>query len=166
MRRPIAVLAALAVAGCGTSDPARRPAARAAAATNFDWPVFGLSATRPDATNRPTGITAGNAARLQRRTVALPGTVDSSPVYVHDVQVAGARHDVFVMTTTYGRTLALDAASGRILWTFTPAGIDGWAGSAQITNASPAATRRVVYAAAPDGRVHKLRLRDGREVGG
>ena len=137
-----------------------------AASPNFDWPLFGLGPGRANATNRSIGITASNAAQLHRRTVALPGTVDSSPVYLHAVSVAGGRHDLFVMTTTYGRTLAVDAGDGRILWTFTPSGIGGWEGSAQITNASPAVTRRFVYSASPGGRVHKLSLSDGREVGG
>src|SRR4051794_4336082 len=173
--RRAALILALVVAGCGSaqdptaSAPSRPTAAKrahAAASANFDWPLFGLSPSRPNATSRSTGITAANVARLQRHTVSLPGIVDSSPVYLHGVTAGGARHDVFVMTTTYGKTLAVDAASGRILWVFTPNGIGDWEGSAQITNASPAATRRFVYAASPDGRVHKLRLSDGREAGG
>ena len=58
-------------------------------------------------------------------------------------------HNVVVVTTTYGKTLAIDADSGRILWTFTPPGYGSWAGSAQITVASPLAD--------PDRRV---RVRD------
>ena len=65
---------------------------------------------------------------------------------------------MIVVTTTYGRTLAIDADSGQILWTFTPPGYGSWAGSAQITTASPLADpdRLFVYAASPDGLVHKL----------
>ena len=72
------------------------------------------------------------------------------------------------MTTTYGRTLAIDAGSGRILWTFTPAGYSGWAGSFRITTASPVADpdRRWVYAASPNGLIHKLALADGHEARG
>jgi hypothetical protein len=154
---PTLVLAFLVVA-CGPA--AARPS------TNFDWPLFGLGPSRPDATGRAIGITSASAPRLRRQTVALPGTVDSTPVYLHAVKVGAARRDVFVMTTIYGQTLAVDAASGGILWTFTPSGIARWAGTAQITNASPAATRSVVYTASPDGRVHKLRLADGHEAGG
>jgi hypothetical protein len=71
------------------------------------------------------------------------------------------------MTTTYGRTLALDVGSGRILWRFTPRGIGAYEGSAQITTASPIADpdRRFVYAASPDGRIHKLAVGSGHEVG-
>jgi outer membrane protein assembly factor BamB len=97
--------------------------------------------------------------------VALPGTVDSSPIYLHGVAVAGGVRDAIVLTTTYGRTLALDASSGAILWTFTPHGYARWAGTPQITTASPIADpdRRFVYAASPDGLIHKLSLADGSE---
>jgi hypothetical protein len=80
--------------------------------------------------------------------------------------VRGHRHDVLVMTTTYGRTLAVDPRSGRILWEFTPRGIGAYQGSAQITTATPVADpdRRFVYAASPDGRIHKLAVASGREV--
>jgi outer membrane protein assembly factor BamB len=89
-------------------------------------------------------------------------------VYASGITVGTAKHDVFVVTTTYGRTVALDAGSGDTLWTFTPPGYAGWAGTAQITTASPLidATAGVVYAASPDGRVHALQLADGRESRG
>ena len=92
--------------------------------------------------------------------------MDSSPIYLRGVLVGGRTHDVFVVTTSYGKTLALDASSGSTLWTFTPPGYASWAGSARITNASPVAdpSRRFVYAAAPDGRIHKLRVGSGAEV--
>jgi PQQ-like domain len=80
--------------------------------------------------------------------------------------VRGPHHDVFIVTTSYGRTLAIDAGSGAVLWRFTPAGYSSWAGSDRITNASPVAdpTRRFVYAAAPDGRIHRLAVASGVEV--
>src|SRR5207249_1912224 len=82
------------------------------------------------------------------------------------VVVGARRHDVFLATTSYGKSVAVDAASGTVLWTFTPAGYASWAGSARITNSSPVADpgRRFVYAAAPDGKVHKLRIANGAEV--
>lgn len=125
-------------------------------ATARDWPMFGLSPSRPNATNASIGISARQVAHLRRRTVALPGTVDSSPIYVHGL---------FVMTTIYGQTVAV-RPSGGIAWTFTPKGIGGWEGSAQFTNASPAAAGGFVYTASPDGRVHKLSVTDGREQSG
>jgi outer membrane protein assembly factor BamB len=70
------------------------------------------------------------------------------------------------MTTTYGRTLGLDAATGEELWRFTPSTYDRVKGSAQITTTSPVAdpSRDAVYAASPDGVIHKLSVADGTEV--
>jgi hypothetical protein len=141
------------------------PARVAATAMLLDWPEFGLDPQRSDVSERATGITAANVAHLRHITVSLPGTVDSSPIYLHDVSVDGAVHDVIVVTTTYGKTIAIDADSGKILWTFTPPGYSGWAGSAQITVSSPLADPdgRYVYAASPNGLIHKLSLTDGAE---
>jgi PQQ-like domain len=150
----------------GPTAPAGRTAGVAPALRN--WPEFGLNPQRSDASNESTGITAANVARLHRLQIALPGTVDSSPIYLHGVAVAGAVRNVVIVTTTYGKTLAIDASSGAILWTFTPRGYSSWAGSAQITTASPIVDpdRRFVYAASPNGLVHKLSLADGVEDSG
>ena len=69
----------------------------------------------------------------------LDGTVDSSPIYLHGVTVGGAVRDVFFVTTTYGRTEAVNAANGAVLWRYTPSAYDSYAGSARITNMSPVA---------------------------
>jgi len=128
--------------------------AGSSATRTTDWARFGYNPARhsssPDAT-----ITAQNVGKLHRRQVRLDGTVDSSPIYV-----AGK----LVVTTTYGKTEALDPDSGRVLWRFTPPAYGRLAGSAQITNATPAAStdRTAVYAAASDGRIRKLRLSDGK----
>lgn len=129
------------------------PSAAGTAAAPRDWPVFGYDAARHNA-SPDTTITAQNVAGLKRRSVRLAGTVDSSPIYV------GGR---IVVTTTYGKTIAL-TPGGRVLWTFTPPAYGHVAGTAQITNSTPAAStdRKAVYAAASDGRVRKLRLSDGK----
>ncbi|MGH2911033.1 MAG: PQQ-binding-like beta-propeller repeat protein [Solirubrobacteraceae bacterium] len=162
---------------CGNS-PANMPAPTAGAAAIpspahtssgrlLDWPEFGLNPQRTDASSLSTGIAEANVTHLRRVTVNLPGTVDSSPAYLHEATVSGATHSVVVVTTTYGKTLALDATSGRILWTFTPPGYSRWAGSSQITTASPLVDpdKRFVYAASPNGLIHKLALADGSEAG-
>ncbi|MBN8999518.1 MAG: PQQ-binding-like beta-propeller repeat protein, partial [Rhizobiales bacterium] len=72
------------------------------------------------------------------------------------------------MTSSYGRTFAVDVNSGRTLWTYTPPDYSDWVGSAQITNSSPVLEplprHRYLYAASPDGVVHKLALASGKEV--
>jgi len=147
VRRALAVAGAVGVALTAAL-------AGSSATRTTDWARFGYDPARhsssPDAT-----ITAQNVGKLHRRQVRLDGTVDSSPIYV-----AGK----LVVTTTYGKTEALDPDSGRVLWRFTPPAYGRLAGSAQITNATPAAStdRTAVYAAASDGRIRKLRLSDGK----
>ena len=131
-----------------------------------DWTRFGYDAARGNAA--PAGIDASAVSTLKRRQIAIGGTVDSSAIYLRSVVVGGARHDTLFVTTTYGKTLALDAASGQVLWRFVPRNLASWAGSSQITTATPVAdpNRRFVYAATPDGFVHKLAVATGRQVAG
>ncbi len=125
-----------------------------ASTVSNDWPVFGYDAARHNSSPSST-INARNVGALKQMKVTLDGTVDSSPIF------AGGW---FVVTTTYGRTELIDSSTGRVKWRFTPPSYSQVAGSAQITNASPAAStdRTAVYAAASDGRIRKLRLRDGK----
>jgi hypothetical protein len=134
----------------------------------MQWPEFGLDAQRTNATNRSTGITAANVTQLRLRRVALPGTADNSAIFLHDVEVEGAPHDVAIVTTTYGITLAIDAATGQILWKFVPPGISQWDGTYQITTASPIAdpSGEFVYTTSPNGLVHKLSVASGSEASG
>ena len=164
------------IAACGSSAPAEisTPTAAATAIPTrarvtaqqlLDWPEFGLNPQRADVSESATGITSANVAHMRRVQLTLGGIVDSSPVYLHGALVDGAIHNVIVVTPTYGKTLAIDADSAKILWTFTPPGYEKWAGSAQITTASPLTDpdRRFVYAASPNGLIHKLSLADGSE---
>jgi len=175
-RPALVALACALAAACGNGAPAdiSTPTASVAAipspahisvAQLLDWPEFGLDAQRSDVSESTTGITNVNVSHLRRATVTLPGTVDSSPIYLHGALVGGAAHNVIVVTTTYGKTLAIDADSARILWTFTPPGYRGWAGTAQITTTSPLADpdRQFVYTSSPNGLIHKLSLADGSE---
>lgn len=163
----------LALLGCGaapsrelvdstraTAVPAQRPA------SGHDWTRFGWDVTRSNVATDETGITASSIGTMRRQQVALDGTVDASPIYLHGVRVNGATRDVFFVTTSYGKTLAIDASDGRILWRYTPPGYDSWAGTSQITTATPVADpgREFIYAAAPDGKIRKLAVADGRPV--
>jgi hypothetical protein len=139
------------------------PASARPTAAGVDWPRFGYDAARHGSAPA-SGITAENVSKLLHKQVRLDGTVDSSLIYLHDVRVHAAVHDTYFLTTTYGKTEALDANSGRVLWRFTPPSYAHFAGSAQITNTTPAAStdRSAVYAAAPDGVIRKLRVSDGK----
>ena len=164
-----------ALVACGAPPPSRAfqdsstaapPSSTTRTASVHDWTRFGWDAGRSSSATDETGITAANVATLRRQQVALDGTVDASPIYLHAVHVNGGTHDVFFATTTYGKTLAIDADSGKILWRFTPSGYDTWAGSRRITNSTPVADpgRDFIYAASPDGHIQKLAVADGRAV--
>jgi outer membrane protein assembly factor BamB len=131
-----------------------------------DWTQFGWDVAASSASTDATGITASNLSSLRRRQVGLDGTVDASAIYLHAVGVNGSEHDVFFVTTTYGKTIAIDANQGSVLWEYTPAKYSTWAGTRQITNSTPAADpdRRHIYAAAPDGTIQKLAISDGQVV--
>src|SRR5262249_51010441 len=126
-------------------------------------PVLGCRCAPTKSGPAATGITTANVSHLRRRQVRLDGTVDSSAIYLHAARVHGRSHDVFFVTTTYGKTEAIDAASGKVLWRYTPSGYSSWAGSYRITNTTPVAdpSRASIYAAAPDGKIPKLRVSDG-----
>jgi outer membrane protein assembly factor BamB len=129
-----------------------------------DWTQFGWDVASSGASTDPTGITAANAASLQRHQVALDGTVDASAIYLHGIGVKGARHDVFFVTTTYGKTIAIDADQGSVLWEYTPPKFAVWEGSRQLIDSTPVADpdRNYIYAAVPDGTIQKLAVADGR----
>jgi outer membrane protein assembly factor BamB len=161
--------AGLLVTACGSGGGSAHGVAGARATVTTsgrDWTRFGWDARRSNDDPHATGITGANVASLRRQQVRLPGTVDASLIYLHGVSIHHAAHDAFFLTTTYGITLAVDATSGRILWQYTPHDYSRWAGSPQITTATPVAdpSRRWIYAASPDGRIQKLSVATGRAV--
>ena len=165
--RRVALLG-LVLVGLFAAISARAGTGSTAAKLGGDWTRFGYNAARSSVGPARTGITAANVRRLRRGRTALGGTADSSAVYLRGVRVAGKVRDVFFLTTSYGKAVAVDASSGRVLWTFMPPGYQGWAGSAQITHSSPlvAPSRRYLYSASPDGKIHKLAIATGREASG
>jgi outer membrane protein assembly factor BamB len=147
------------VRGSDTTLPAPRP-------TTHDWTRFGWNAARTSAPTDSTGIDTANVRTMVRQQVQLDGTVDASPIYLHGVPVNGAPHNAFFVTTTYGRTEAIDANTGVVLWRFTPPTYDSYARSSRITTATPVADpdRSAIYAAAPDGYIRKLAVADGHVI--
>lgn len=160
-------LAALAASG-GTAVALAGATAPKATKLGGDWTRFGYDAARSSSGPPRTGITAANLRKLRLQRISLDGTVDSSPIYARAVNAGGQTRDVFVVATSYGKTEAIDASSGRVVWRFTPSGYSDWAGGAQITNATPilSTDRKFVFTASPNGKLYKLRLANGTNVGG
>ncbi len=163
-RRATLPLLAAAVASVLASSGADASGPRRAA----DWPLFGANPARSDRYAGATGISRRDLHRLRRTRVRLPGVADSSPIYLRGVSVHGRRHDVYVLDTTYGITVAVDAARGRLLWRYDPPGVRSLEGGSRITESSPVADpeHRFVYTTGPDGLLHKLSLSDGAEQRG
>src|SRR6266571_4291117 len=96
--------------------------------------------------------------------VMFDGRETSAPLTNAGTFLANLRTDLAhqAMDATLGHAQA--AADGAVLWTYTPKGYDTWVGSYRITTATPVADpdRAFVYAASPDGQIHKLAVADGR----
>jgi len=149
--RNLIVAVLMAIAGAATPSGAQ------------DWTTFGWDVGRSSAPGVPTGLAPDRVGSLQRQQVALDGTVDSSAIYLRAVSIRGGLHDAFFVTTTYGKTIAIDADHGAVLWEYTPPTYQDIAGTYRITNATPVADddRASIYAAAPDGVIRKLSVSDG-----
>ena len=102
MRRLVPAIGALAtcalLAGCGartaTVDPSAVPTGASLARLHIpagDWMRFDYDAGRSGVGPAATGLGPRNVGALRRRTVKLPGTVDSSAIELHGVTVRGHR---------------------------------------------------------------------------
>ena len=149
-------------AGSPTTTPARA-ATSSPAAVSHDWVRFGFDAARSGVNPGEAALTPETVGRLHRLwQVRLPGVADSSPILLHGLALPdGSTRDVLYVTTRDGRLLAVDAASGAIIWSHQPAG-------PKITHSSPVAdpSRQSVYAYGLDGSLHKYRATDGTETTG
>jgi outer membrane protein assembly factor BamB len=141
-------------------------AAGTTAVPSGDWPRFNYDAQRSGVYPSSTGIDRSDLGRLERRVVHLSGVADSSAVELHAVRAGGRVRDLIFLTTTYGETIAIDPATGATVWRYAPPDIATYQGSRQITTATPIVdpNRAYLYAASPDGFIHKLAVATGSEV--
>ncbi len=153
-------------ASSGTGTGATTGTGAAVRVPAGDWPDFGYGPSRTGVGPADTGITPATAGKLSARKVTIDGIADSSAIELHAVTVRGGRHDVVVVTTSYGNTVAFDARTGTHLWEYRPTGVNATPGNPQVTTASPVADpdRQFVYTASPNGLIHKLAVATGRQV--
>ncbi|HEV2700530.1 MAG TPA: PQQ-binding-like beta-propeller repeat protein [Steroidobacteraceae bacterium] len=182
-----AVLTCAVATACGCaalSQQADAPGSREAGSSSSalgaakDWPTFGGSNARTNANMAATKITAANVGTMVRQQVTISAPIDAGLIYLGAVKVHGAAHDVFFGTTNVGRTVAIDANDGTVLWEYASPGFNELAAATgvptgsrglivkQITNSTPVAdaNRQYIYAAAADGKVTKLSIADGKAV--
>lgn len=168
-QRSLAVACAALIATSMGAVPSH-VAARSVAApqTTGDYPMFGYTAMRTGVVSGTGSLNAGTLHRLKRQwTAKLEDVADSSPIELTGVTVGGSHLDLIYLTGKTGRVYALDARTGRRIWTFN-ATYGETVRSYQITTSSPAAdpSRRWIYSASPDGMVHKLDAATGHEAPG
>jgi hypothetical protein len=82
-----------------------------------DWPTFGGSLSRQGharGERAPSPATAPNLRALWRTPVG--GAVNTQPLLAHGVRVGKRRRDLVYVGTEHGRVAALDARTGRVVW--------------------------------------------------
>jgi len=145
------------------ATPRSAGALAAAPGTPGDWQQFGYDSGHRGFNPLETTIQPGNVATLHLLyKAALAAKIDDAPVFLSSVATPSGLRDLLFATTTDGRILAVDAATGVTIWSHQPAT------GPLITTSSPAIDpgRRFVYSYALDGQVHKYRVGDGGEITG
>lgn len=164
----LVVAALLVLVGYGAaSGAASSPRPSSVLGNPVDWPTFGFDAAHSGFNPNEIVLTTSTLSHLHRVWQArLPGTVDGPPILVHGLTLPDHTvHDVLFAITTRGTLIALDAASGHLLWAHA---IGAPSGTTPSVLTSPVATASGanVYAYGADGAVHEFRAATGAEVPG
>jgi len=128
-----------------------------------DWTQYGYDEAQSSFNRAENGYSTatGNALAAGFATgVSLPNSADSTPLYLGNVSTAsGVKNIVFVVAKN-GTLLALDAATGSVVWSKRPTG------NATLSTGAPAIdpSLQFVYAYGNDGTVHKYQVGDGTET--
>ena len=141
----------------------------AAPAAAADWLQFGFDASHSGVNPAETALTAANVSQLTLLySTTLSGKPEGAPVLLENVVTPAGTKDVLYLTFNDGTLIALDAATGALLWSQYPADTHACATAAApcTTSSSPALDpgRQFVYGYALDGFVHKYQAADGTEV--
>jgi len=135
----------------------------------YDWLQFNGDAAHSGNNTAEVILGEDNVASLaQKFQVALPGSVDGAPVFLEQVDTPSGLKDLLFATTMNGWTVALDAATGAIVWShqYGPNGCVSSNGNTCYTTSSPAIdpSRQYVYGYGLHGKAHKYRVGDGVEI--
>jgi outer membrane protein assembly factor BamB len=158
-----AMLLVLIGGGAQAQAPVQPQAGVPAAGTPGDWQQFGYDARHSGVALLEPTLSPANVGTLHLLYQArLPGIVDSPPVFLAGVSTPTGVHDLLFLTTTDGRLVAVDAATGAAVWSRQPAS------GPRYTTSAPAVDpgRQLVYSYGLEGRVHQVRVADGSEVTG
>ena len=124
------------------------------------WPAFDGGGQRSGVNSSETILTSSSVKQLKLLwQVTLPAVADSSPVELPQVQTPNGIKTLLFVTTKSGSLLAIDAATGSLVWRKDTSG-------PKFTTSSPAIdpSKQYVYSYGLDGFVHKYAVGDGTEV--
>jgi hypothetical protein len=126
-----------------------------------DWLQWGFDSRHAGLNDQETTIHSGNVSSLHLLyRVTLPAVADGAPTFLGGVTTPQGVKDLLFLTTKSGILLAVDAATGGIVWSKQPAT------GPNYTTSSPAIDpgRLYVYSYGLDGRAHRYQVGDGTEI--
>ena len=126
----------------------------------FVWPQLGFDPAHSGVNPSEGAIGPSTVARLRVRfRTPLPAVADGAPAFLSAVDTSEGTRDLLFVTTKAGHLVAVDAATGEIVWARQPAS------GPRYTTSSPAIDppRSFVYSYGLDGFVHRFRPGDGEE---
>jgi outer membrane protein assembly factor BamB len=137
-----------------------------------DWLQFNGDAGHSGSNSAERAITTANVGRLTVLfKVKLPDVADGAPAYASGVEMLGGPRDMLFLTTRAGHIVAVNAASGALVWVKQYAANGCRVNNGFLpcyTTASPAVDpqKRFVYSYGLDGYVHKYSIANGSEITG
>lgn len=154
--------------GGASSGSQAAPASPGPAQANgrVDWPLFDHDAQRSGLNPSETAITAETVGGLRRAwNQSLPEKSGGAPILLSAINMPdGSSRDLLFLSTSHGTVVALDAATGAIVWSQATSGPTVSNQACQIC-ATPAAdpSRNWIYAAGNDAAVHRYNAATGEE---
>lgn len=138
----ILALGAPAGAGTGGSGHVR------AASSTFTWPTYGYDVSRDNFNPSETALGTGTVGSLHLLwTHDLGAVAMDEPAFAAGLDIGGTSTDVVFIGSEHGRVVALDAATGAVIWRrylgthtsgcgFTPDGVYGVSGTPVLDRAN------------------------------
>ena len=124
------------------------------------WPAFDGGGQRSGINTSETTITAANVGTLTRKwQQALPAIADGAPAELPNVTTPAGVKTLLFLTLTNGSLVAVDAATGNLVWRANTTGPN-------FTTSSPALdpNGQFVYGYGVDGKIHKYAVGTGAET--
>ncbi|HEY6930161.1 MAG TPA: PQQ-binding-like beta-propeller repeat protein [Thermoanaerobaculia bacterium] len=135
----------------------------AATPTRYDWLQYNFDPAHSGNDVAENRINPGNVSTLDLLfSVSLPEVADGAPAVATGIETAQGTKDLLFVNTKAGRIVALEAATGAVVWSQQPAS------GPRYTTSSPAVDpkKAFVYAYGLDGYVHRYVIGSGIETMG